>query len=155
MLSSKHKAFTQCCVNVGPTSSTLAQHWNSIGRMPRVCWVILIFSVLSLLRTRTPKVYRVLHVKLCFCRDRAMLTDKKQIFPCYNSSNDTEHLMGTKDSVHTVDGIHTTRAPIQATMIDVRRRTISDLECMEQLHKSDIVWYRKGHTKSSDLLHTK
>ena len=30
-------AFTQCCFNVGTPSSTLAQHWNSIGRMPRVC----------------------------------------------------------------------------------------------------------------------
>ena len=32
------EAFTQCCFNVGPPSSTLAQHWNSIGWMPRVCW---------------------------------------------------------------------------------------------------------------------
>ena len=29
----KRGAFTQCCFNVGP-----AQHWNSIGWMPRVCW---------------------------------------------------------------------------------------------------------------------
>ena len=33
----KHGAFTLCCFNVGPPSSTLAQHWNSIGWMPRVC----------------------------------------------------------------------------------------------------------------------
>ena len=38
MYPSKHGAFTQCCFNVGPPSSTLAQHWNSIGWMPRVCW---------------------------------------------------------------------------------------------------------------------
>ena len=36
---SKHDASTQC-FNVGPPSSTLAQHWNSIGWMPRVYWVI-------------------------------------------------------------------------------------------------------------------
>ena len=34
---SKHEAFTQCCFNVGPPSSTLAQHWNSIKWMPRNC----------------------------------------------------------------------------------------------------------------------
>ena len=27
---SNYEAFTQCCVNVGPPSPTLAQHWNSI-----------------------------------------------------------------------------------------------------------------------------
>ena len=36
---SKHEAFTQCCFNVGPASKTVGQHWNSIGWMPRVCWV--------------------------------------------------------------------------------------------------------------------
>ena len=35
---SKQEAFTQCCFNVGPPSSTLAQHWNSIGWMPLVWW---------------------------------------------------------------------------------------------------------------------
>ena len=35
---SKHGAFTQCCFNVGPPSSTLAQHWNSIGWMSHVYW---------------------------------------------------------------------------------------------------------------------
>ena len=34
----KHGEFTQCCFNVGPPSSTLVQHWNSTGWMPRVCW---------------------------------------------------------------------------------------------------------------------
>ena len=37
-LPSKHEAFTQCSFNVGPPSPTLAQHWNSIGWMPRACW---------------------------------------------------------------------------------------------------------------------
>ena len=37
---SKHEAFTQCCFNVGPPSSTLAQHWNSIGLIPCVCWLV-------------------------------------------------------------------------------------------------------------------
>ena len=37
-INSKHGAFTQCCFNVVPPSSTLAQHWNSIGWMPRLCW---------------------------------------------------------------------------------------------------------------------
>ena len=36
---SKHGTFTQCCFNVGPTSKTVGQHWNSLGWMPRVCWV--------------------------------------------------------------------------------------------------------------------
>ena len=36
---SKHKTFTRCCFDVGPPSPTLAQHWNSIGWMPRVCRV--------------------------------------------------------------------------------------------------------------------
>ena len=36
---SKHGKFTLCCFNVGPPSSTLAQHWNTIGWMPLVCWV--------------------------------------------------------------------------------------------------------------------
>ena len=35
---SKHGAFIQSCFNVGPPSSTLAQYWNSIGWMSRVCW---------------------------------------------------------------------------------------------------------------------
>ena len=39
LLPSKHETFAQCCFNVGPAFPTLAQHWNSIGRMPRVCWV--------------------------------------------------------------------------------------------------------------------
>ena len=41
LLPSKHGAFTQSCFNVGTASSTLPQHWNSIGWMPRVCWVML------------------------------------------------------------------------------------------------------------------
>ena len=32
--------FTQCCFNVGPPSSPLAQHLNSIGWMTLVCWDI-------------------------------------------------------------------------------------------------------------------
>ena len=34
----KYGAFTQCCFNVGPASSPLDQHWNSIGWMSRVFW---------------------------------------------------------------------------------------------------------------------
>ena len=37
---SKHKALSQCCFNVGPTSKTVGQHQNNIGLMPRVCWVL-------------------------------------------------------------------------------------------------------------------
>ena len=33
---SKHGAFTRCCFNVGPSSSTLTQHWNIIGWI--ICW---------------------------------------------------------------------------------------------------------------------
>ena len=36
--SSKNKTFTQYCFNVGPPSSTLAQHWTSMGSTSRVCW---------------------------------------------------------------------------------------------------------------------
>ena len=35
---SKDETFTQCCLNVGPSSSTLAQHLSSICWMPRVGW---------------------------------------------------------------------------------------------------------------------
>ena len=35
----KHVAFTQCCFNVDPHSSTLARHWNSIGWFYRVFWL--------------------------------------------------------------------------------------------------------------------
>ena len=38
-LPSKHGEFTKCCFNVGPPSSTLAQHWNSIRWMPHVFWI--------------------------------------------------------------------------------------------------------------------
>ena len=34
---SKHGKFTQCCFNAGPPSSALAQHWNNIVWMSRVC----------------------------------------------------------------------------------------------------------------------
>ena len=40
----KHGAFTQCCFNVGPASKTVAQHWNSIGWMSRVCWATVRFA---------------------------------------------------------------------------------------------------------------
>ena len=35
---SKNETSTQCCTNVGPPSTTLAQHWLNIGWMSRVCW---------------------------------------------------------------------------------------------------------------------
>ena len=34
----KHETSTQCWANVGPPSTTLAQHWSSIGSMSRVYW---------------------------------------------------------------------------------------------------------------------
>ena len=34
----KHQDVPQCCFNAGPASKTLAQHWNSIEWIPRVCW---------------------------------------------------------------------------------------------------------------------
>ena len=34
---SKHEALNQCCFNVGPPSTTLTQHSNNIGSMPRIC----------------------------------------------------------------------------------------------------------------------
>ena len=36
----KHGEFIQCCFNVDPQSSTLAQHWNSIGWLYRVFWLL-------------------------------------------------------------------------------------------------------------------
>ena len=39
----KHMAFTwfnQCCFNVDPQSSKLARHWNSIGWLYRVYWLM-------------------------------------------------------------------------------------------------------------------
>ena len=44
-LPSTHGAFNQRCFNVGQASSTLAQHWNSIGWMSRVCRVNAWFSL--------------------------------------------------------------------------------------------------------------
>ena len=35
---SKHETLTQCWSNSGPLFATLAQHQNSTGSMPRVCW---------------------------------------------------------------------------------------------------------------------
>ena len=35
---SKHEALSHCWFNVGPPSTTLAQHWTNFGSMPRVCW---------------------------------------------------------------------------------------------------------------------
>ena len=37
---SKHDALAQCWADVGPSSTTLAQHQPSIGTTPRVCWVV-------------------------------------------------------------------------------------------------------------------
>ena len=39
-LPSKHEALAQCWADVGPSSTTLAQHQPNIGPTPRVCWVI-------------------------------------------------------------------------------------------------------------------
>ena len=39
-VASKHDTSTQYWTNVGPPSTTLAQHWSNIGWMYRVCWVI-------------------------------------------------------------------------------------------------------------------
>ena len=36
----KHVAFTRCCCNVDPQSSTLARNWNSIGWLYRVFWLL-------------------------------------------------------------------------------------------------------------------
>ena len=38
---SKHDTFTQCWINVGPSSTTLGQHWFNIGWMSRVCSVFI------------------------------------------------------------------------------------------------------------------
>ena len=37
---SKHEIFTQCCVDVGPPSSTSAQRQRNIGSMSRVFWEV-------------------------------------------------------------------------------------------------------------------
>ena len=38
MYPSKHEALAQCWADVGPSSTTLAQHQPNIGPIPRVCW---------------------------------------------------------------------------------------------------------------------
>ena len=35
---SKQDTTTECLTNVGPPSTTLAQHWSNIGWLCRVCW---------------------------------------------------------------------------------------------------------------------
>ena len=58
---SKYETLTQCWFNVGPPSMTTAQHWISIGSMPRVCWDVCLFvsclhMSLSLFKTATQTV---------------------------------------------------------------------------------------------------
>ena len=36
----EHKTLNHCCFNAGPTSATLAQHWNQSGCTCCVCWVL-------------------------------------------------------------------------------------------------------------------
>ena len=48
---SEHDPLYQCCFNVGPPSLTLAQHWNSIDWMHRVCWEIVFWALLYLIKT--------------------------------------------------------------------------------------------------------
>ena len=38
LILNQHETLTQCCVNVGPPSTTLTQHYSSIGSASRVCW---------------------------------------------------------------------------------------------------------------------
>ena len=35
---STHETLNQCCFNIGPSSSTLAQHYSNIEPTSRVCW---------------------------------------------------------------------------------------------------------------------
>ena len=37
-ITQQHKTFTQCCINVGPSSSTQAQHRASLGGCLGACW---------------------------------------------------------------------------------------------------------------------
>ena len=53
---SKHKTTTQCCYNVGPPSSTLAQQCYNIGSMSRVCWDIISYGHML------PTCYSIPHV---------------------------------------------------------------------------------------------
>ena len=41
---SKHETLNQCWFNVGPPSTTSAQHWTNIGLMSHVCWVCRILA---------------------------------------------------------------------------------------------------------------
>ena len=43
---SKHAILKQYCCDVGPASTTLAQHQNSIGSMILVCWFMLVCGAL-------------------------------------------------------------------------------------------------------------
>ena len=36
----KHVAFNQCCFNIDPQFSTLARHWNTIGWLYRLFWLL-------------------------------------------------------------------------------------------------------------------
>ena len=44
---SKHETFTQCWYNVGPSSTTLAQHCTNIGSTSCVCWDMFVCSFFS------------------------------------------------------------------------------------------------------------
>ena len=53
---SKHEALTQCCSNVGPPSSTSAQHYNNIGPMPRVSWEVPAAVCINPYKNRRPPI---------------------------------------------------------------------------------------------------
>ena len=70
----KHVVYPQCCFNVDPQSLTLAQNWNSIGRLYRVFWLLhggWLFWWLFIPAPETPD--NTIHwpnadVMLCHCR---------------------------------------------------------------------------------------
>ena len=71
LLPSKHESSTRCWTNVGPTSTTLAQHWSNIGWMSRVCWVGPLFNPhyaeIFLYKPWRPEGFSqfVVNIKLC------------------------------------------------------------------------------------------
>ena len=63
----KHVAFNQCRFNVDPQSSTPTRHWNSIGWLYRVSWLLHYAGVALTSRCRKHQITQNIGPMLLFC----------------------------------------------------------------------------------------
>ena len=92
------EAFTQCCFNVGPPSSTLLQHWNNIGWMSFVCCVetsarascmtqVSLFINRAVCHSEGGKVSLRTTSKICICTQQTRYI-KTMLIQCWTSVED-------------------------------------------------------------------